>query len=135
MLYLDTLLEPESASLVSASNACEDGVMNRPKPASIAADAFYDNFTCAALFRKLRIPGSPREKVDTRPANVFWADMGLEVIAHVRDMFTELQKIVLAGAIRTAFVEILKTRLKKQTEENDQDLESFMAEWSSYKKS
>ena len=109
--------------------------MNRPKPASIAVDAFYDNFTCAALFKKLRIPGSPRERVDTRPANVFWADLGLEVIAHVRDAFTEIQKIVLASAIKTAFVEILKTRSKKQTEEIDQNLESFMAEWSSYTKS
>lgn len=128
-------MDTESVPLVSASNVREDNVMNRPKPASIAVDAFYDNFTCAALFGKLRIPGSPRETVDIRPANVFWADLGLEVIAHVRDAFTELQKIVLAGAIKTAFVEILKTRSKKQTKGNDEALESFMAEWSSYTKS
>jgi hypothetical protein len=121
--------------MVNASNMREGNVMNRPKPASIAVDAFYDNFTCAALFGKLRIPGSPPETVDTRPANVFWADLGLEVIAHVRGAFTEIQKIVLAGAIKTAFVEILKTKSKKQTEGNDQRLESFMAEWSSYTKS
>jgi hypothetical protein len=46
--------------------------MNRPKVASIAIDAFYDNFTCAALFRKLRIPGSPEEVIDPRPVRSFW---------------------------------------------------------------
>jgi hypothetical protein len=109
--------------------------MSRPKPTSIAIDAFYDSFTCAALFKRLRIPGSPEEKVDIRPANVFWADMGLTVLAHVRDGLTEIQKIALADAIKTVFLEILRSRSKRQASENDQSMESFMAEWSSCTKS
>jgi len=45
--------------------------MNRPKLGSIAVDAFYDNFTCGALFGKLRIPGSPRQAIDPRSLNEF----------------------------------------------------------------
>jgi hypothetical protein len=41
--------------------------MNRPKLGAIATDAFFDNFTLASLFGKLRIPGAPRELVDPRP--------------------------------------------------------------------
>ena len=40
--------------------------MNRPKPGSIAVDAFFDNFGFAALFGKLRIPGAPDMLVDPR---------------------------------------------------------------------
>jgi hypothetical protein len=39
--------------------------MKRPKVRNIAVDAFFDNFMCAALFGRLRIPGSPREIIDT----------------------------------------------------------------------
>ena len=106
--------------------------MNRAKPASIALDAFYDNFSCAALFRKLRIPGSPRRKVDPRTASVFWADLGLEVISHARETLTELQKIVLAGALKSAFTEMLKTKSQRPHAENDErDLETLLSEWSS----
>jgi len=45
---------------------------NRRRVATIAIDAFYDNFTCAALFGKLRVPGSPQEVFDPRPAREFW---------------------------------------------------------------
>src|SRR5579863_5692746 len=105
--------------------------MNRPKPASIAIDAFYDAFTCSSLFRKLRIPGSPRETVDPRPARVFWVDLGLDVIAHAREALTELQKNLVAGALKIAFVEILRARSKRQSAESERDLETFLSEWSS----
>jgi hypothetical protein len=94
-------------------------------------DAFYDSFACTALFRKLRIPGSPRETVDPRPANLFWADLGLEVIAHAREALTEIQKIALAGALKTAFSEMVKAKPKMKNSENERDLETFMSEWSS----
>jgi len=48
--------------------------MNRPRPIDIAADAFFDNFSFAALFGRLRIPGSPREIVDHRSIEQFMAD-------------------------------------------------------------
>jgi hypothetical protein len=45
--------------------------MSRPMAGSIAVDAFFDNFAFAALFGKLRIPGSPREIVDSRQLSQF----------------------------------------------------------------
>ena len=48
--------------------------MKRQNAANVAVDAFYDNFTCVALFRKLRIPGSPKEIIDPRLAHTFWDD-------------------------------------------------------------
>ena len=40
--------------------------MNRKRLGNIAADAFFDNFSFAGLFTRLRIPGAPREIVDPR---------------------------------------------------------------------
>ncbi len=94
--------------------------MKRPKAASIAIDAFYDNFTCAALFRKLRIPGSPREIVDPRPAHTFWADEAQQILAGAIAKLHVLTR--LTSALR-------KGDFKKSTTE-DKDVESFLAEWS-----
>lgn len=107
--------------------------MGRPKPAGIAIDAFFDNFTCAALFRRLRIPGSPGELVDPTPAPVYWANLGLEVIANARAALTEAQKIVLAGAVKAAFQERLRWKKAPASVAitNEPDLEAFLSEWSS----
>jgi hypothetical protein len=40
--------------------------MKRLSSAQIAVDAFFDNFSMAALFGKLRIPGAPRLAIDPR---------------------------------------------------------------------
>ena len=62
--------------MISASNWREDNVMNGPKGASIAVDAFFDNFTCAALFRKLRIPGESRRQVNPQMLDEIWMAFG-----------------------------------------------------------
>jgi len=45
--------------------------MKRPTLDSIALDAFFDNFTCAALFGRLRIPGAPTQIIDPRSFDEF----------------------------------------------------------------
>jgi hypothetical protein len=72
--------------------------MKRRTLGSIAIDAFYDNFTCAALFKRLRIPGSPARLIDLRNFEEFRKDelsqraenrsglfpKGLETLRHSR---------------------------------------------------
>jgi hypothetical protein len=41
--------------------------MKRPSPVGIVADAYFDTFSMAALFCRLRIPCAPRQMVDSRP--------------------------------------------------------------------
>jgi len=64
--------------------------MKRPKVGSIAIDAFYDNFSCAALFGKLRIPGAPREIVDPRSLKEFSID---EIGQGTQDFKQEIKRI------------------------------------------
>ncbi|MGA9070636.1 MAG: hypothetical protein WB424_10305 [Terracidiphilus sp.] len=64
--------------------------MKRPKVSNIALDAFYDNFSCAALFGKLRIPGAPREIVDPRSLKEFSID---EIGQGVQDFKNEIERI------------------------------------------
>jgi hypothetical protein len=96
--------------------------MNRPKAASISVDAFYDNFTCAALFRKLRIPGSPKEIIDPRPAHTFWVNESQQILAGVMAKLRVLTRLTSA---------LHKGDFKRPSTE-DKDVESFLAEWSPY---
>jgi hypothetical protein len=64
--------------------------MNRPKLGSIAIDAFYDAFTCAALFGRLRIPGAPPELIDPRPLKKFAGD---ELQLSIQDFIKEIGRI------------------------------------------
>src|SRR5271165_180429 len=82
---------------------CEGEVMNRPRVASIATDAFYDNFTCAALFRKLRIPGSPEQIIDPRPAPTFWVDEAQQTLAGVMAKVRAIAVLATVGVIISAF--------------------------------
>lgn len=64
--------------------------MKRPKISSIAIDAFYDNFSCAALFGKLRIPGAPQELVDPRSLKEFSID---EIGQGIQDFKQEIERL------------------------------------------
>jgi hypothetical protein len=96
--------------------------MNRSRVAGIAIDAFYDSFTCAALFRKLRIPGSPREVVDPRPARTFWADESQQILANAMAMLKAIHRLIPG---------LGKGDSKKPTTEGE-DIETFLAGWTSY---
>lgn len=100
--------------------------MTRPRATSIVIDAFYDNFTCAALFRKIRIPGSPKEVVDPRSAHEFWADEFQHILGDLKTAFHMMTGVALVGAIFKGFAE-RRTRKKEQ-------LEAFLASWSSSSK-
>ena len=97
-------------------------VMNRPRASSIGIDAFYDNFTCAALFRKLRIPGSPKEIIDPRPARTFWVDESQQIIAGA--LIKVRAVVAILGALRKAD--------RKTPATEFEDVESLLADWSSY---
>jgi hypothetical protein len=73
--------------------------VNRPKLGSIAADAFFDNFTCAALFGRLRIPGSPREIIDPRPVDIFWMDELQLIMADVKRIVRVARATALSGIL------------------------------------
>ena len=63
--------------------------MNRATAGRIAVDAFFDSFSCAALFGKLRIPGAPREIVDLRTVEQFQLD---ERIQNMREAMATIEK-------------------------------------------
>jgi hypothetical protein len=96
--------------------------MNRPRVASIATDAFYDSVMCMGLFRKLRIPGSPEEIVDPRSARTFWVDESQQILAGA---------MVKVRAIFAILSVLRKGDLKEPTTKRE-DIESFLADWSSY---
>jgi hypothetical protein len=96
--------------------------MNRPRVGTIAIDAFYDNFSCASLFRKLRIPGSPEEIVDPRSARTFWVDESQQILAGA---------MVKVRAI-LAILSALRKGDRKEPAAKREDIESFLADWSSY---
>jgi hypothetical protein len=102
--------------------------MNRPRASSIAIDSFYDNFTCVALFRKLRIPGSPREVIDPRPARTFWVDESQQILAGA---LVKLRAIALLASVGTIISALRKADRKMPTTEGE-DVESLLADWSSY---
>jgi hypothetical protein len=102
--------------------------MNRPKVASIAIDAFYDNFTCAALFRKLRIPGSPEEVIDPRPVRSFWADEFQQILAEAKGRLHVIARVALVGVIVSA----LRRGDPKGSATEGEDTESFIADWPSF---
>jgi hypothetical protein len=73
--------------------------MKRRKVRSIAVDAFFDNFTCAALFGRLRIPGAPRAIIDSRPADIFWMDELNQIMADVKRIVRIAQVAAISGII------------------------------------
>jgi hypothetical protein len=106
----------------------ESDVMNRRKVTSIAVDAFYDNFTCAALFRKLRIPGSPREIIDPRPVHTFWADEFSQILADAKRRLHLIAGFAMFGSILSIFS---KGNVKRRSAK-EEDLKNLLADWSSY---
>ncbi|MGA3370991.1 MAG: hypothetical protein ABSC48_04440 [Terracidiphilus sp.] len=96
--------------------------MNRPKLGSIAADAFFDNFTCAALFGRLRIPGSPREIIDPRPVDIFWMDELQQIMADVKRFVRIAQLAAFSGIV---FKSVSESLIPKEV------LESFQGNLSS----
>jgi hypothetical protein len=102
--------------------------MNRPQVSSIAIDAFYDNFTCAALFQKLRVPGAPEAIIDPRTVHSFWADEFQQICADARAMIRVAVRLGLIGfSISVFFANIFNRQNTKVA-----DPESFLADWSSY---
>jgi hypothetical protein len=65
--------------------------MKKRKLESIAADAFFDNFSLAVLFGRLRIPGAPKMAVDPRTLEQFLAD---ERMQSKEDITREIDRIV-----------------------------------------
>jgi hypothetical protein len=105
--------------------------MNRRKVAAIAVDAFYDNFTCAALFQKLRIPGSPKQAIDPRPVHTFWADEFSQILADTKRKLHLITSFAMIGALFSIF----SRRNSKRRTAEEEDLKSLLANWSSYIKS
>ncbi len=101
--------------------------MNRPKAANIAIDAFYDNFTCAALFRKLRIPGSPAEIIDPRPVRMFWVDGLQQILSEVKKGMNMVALLATVGLVVSA----IRNRDSKRPTAEVEDLESFLGDWAS----
>jgi hypothetical protein len=58
--------------------------MNRATTGRNAIDAFFDNFSCAALFGKLHIPGAPREIVDLRTLKEFQRETSQEIAEKIQ---------------------------------------------------
>lgn len=107
----------------------EGDVMNRRKVAGIAVDAFYDSFTCAALFGKLRIPGSPKQIIDPRPVHTFWADEFSQILADAKQKLHLIASFARIGAFVSIFYRWnVKGRIVK-----DEDLKRLLADWSSIK--
>jgi len=101
--------------------------MKRQSVGSIAMDAFFDNLTCAALFGKLRIPGSPREIVDPRSLKEFSKD---ELAQSVQDFQAEMERIralVLAGALSESLItnEALQSLLRSWSKSSLEPLETL----------
>ena len=96
--------------------------MKRQKVRNIAVDAFFDNFTCAALFGRLRIPGSPREIIDPRPVDIFWMDELQLIMADVKRIIRIARVAAFSGILFKSVSESLIT---------NEVLESFQGSWSS----
>jgi hypothetical protein len=101
--------------------------MKRPKIRSIATDAFFDNFSFAALFGKIRIPASPRSIMDPRSLREFASD---ELDLGMKDMLEEvarIQAIVLALSIRGSLIskESLQGLLDQWSESSLKPLENL----------
>ena len=102
--------------------------MKRQRAASIAVDAFYDNFTCAALFQKLRIPGSPGRIVDPRSVHTFWADEFSQILAEVKRMMHLVGGLAMVGVVISFFSNgTMNRRIVKE----EQSLRTLLADWSS----
>jgi hypothetical protein len=96
--------------------------MKRRKVGSIAVDAFFDNFSCAALFGRLRIPGSPREIIDPRTVIIFWIDELQQRMADLKRIVLIAQVADISGILFESVSESLITR---------KVLESFQSDLSS----
>jgi hypothetical protein len=83
--------------------------MKRRKVGSIAVDAFFDTFSCAALFGRLRIPGAPREIIDSRPADIFWMDELRQIMADVKRIVRLAQVAAISGILFESVSESLIT--------------------------
>lgn len=73
--------------------------MRRRTVGSIAVDAFFDTFTCAALFGRLRIPGSPREMIDPRAVDMFWMDQLQSIMTDVKKMIRMARVAAFSGLL------------------------------------
>src|SRR5580658_4672997 len=102
--------------------------MSRRKGLGIAIDAFYDNFTCAALFGKLRLPGSPEEIIDPRPVREFWVDELQQILSEVKKGLHKVVLVAMVGAVISA----LRKRDSKRSTAEYEDLESVLGNWASY---
>jgi hypothetical protein len=107
--YVVFMQASASVSVVSTSNDSEGDTMSRPRVTSIAVDSFFDNFTCAALFGRLRIPGSPREIIDTRPVDIFWIDELRQIMADVKRIVRLAQVAAISGILFESVSESLIT--------------------------
>jgi hypothetical protein len=104
--------------------------MNRRNGASIAVDAFYDNFTCAALFRKVRIPGSPGYIIDPRSAHTFWADEFSQILAEVKRMMHLVGVLAMVGVVISFFS---RGSVNRRIVKEEESLRTLLADWSSIK--
>jgi hypothetical protein len=102
--------------------------MSRPRAVSVSIDAFYDNFTCAALFHRLHIPGAPKEIVDPRPAHTFWVDESQQILTDVMAKMRAARVLALVGVFISAF----RTNDLKKPSTKGEDVESALADWSSF---
>jgi hypothetical protein len=101
--------------------------MKRRGTQSIAMDAFFDNFTLAALFGKIRIPGSPAEPVDPRSLKEFSND---ELLQSLQDFQVEIERIrvlLLAGSLSGSLItsEALQGLLRGWTKSSLEPLETL----------
>jgi hypothetical protein len=103
--------------------------VNKSKLGTIAIDAFFDNFSFAALFGKLPIPRVPRLVVDPRSLDQFLAD---ERAQSFRDIKGEIEalvasviaRVVIDQADRLITGETLKTVLVNWSETSLKPLEN-----------
>lgn len=98
--------------------------MNRPRVAGIAIDAFYDSFTCSALFRRLRIPGSPEETIDPRPVRTFWSDEFRQILAEQVERLHVVTRVAMVGVMVSA----LRRSDPKGSSAGGEDIEGFLAD-------
>jgi hypothetical protein len=101
--------------------------MKRQGVGSIATDAFFDNFTFAALFGKLHIPGSPSQIVDPRSLKDFSND---ELLQSLQDFQVEMERIrvlVLAGSLSGSLItnEALQSLLRSWSKSSLEPLETL----------
>lgn len=101
--------------------------MSRPKAVDIVADAFFDNFTLAALFGKLRIPGAPIAAVDPRGLIEFTNDELDQAIEDIQSEAERLTAIVSSDSARGGLVssEAFRTMFETSLQSSLKPLENL----------